>query len=104
MLHRKLVRDKIPEIIRADGLEPIIETLDDSEYKVALEKKLTEEHNEVLEASGADRLEELADLLEVIKALAELEGASLEDVIKIADQKVEKRGAFKQKIFLEEVK
>ena len=48
-------------------------------------------------------MEELADMLEIIKALAKLEKKTLEDVIEIANKKVDKRGAFEEKIFLEKV-
>ena len=66
-------------------------------------KKLYEEYKEVIEATGDDRVEELADMLEVIRALANLENKNLNEVIVIADKKNEKRGAFKEKIFLEKV-
>lgn len=58
---------------------------------------------EVLEASGSDRIYELADMLEVINVLANLENKDLNDVIKIANEKREKRGAFKKRIFLKNV-
>lgn len=66
-------------------------------------KKLYEEYKEVIEATGDDRVEELADMLEVIRALANLENKNLNEVIVIADKKKEKRGAFEEKIFLEKV-
>ena len=68
-----------------------------------MEKKLYEEYKEVIEATGDDRVEELADMLEVIRALANLEYKNLNEVIAIADKKNEKRGAFEEKIFLEKV-
>ena len=102
-IYNKLVRDNIPQIIESKGETPVIKTLDDVEYKSELEKKLYEEYKEVIEASGADRVEELADMIEVISALAKLENNSLDDVISIADKKSEKRGAFDKKIFLEKV-
>ena len=86
-IYNKLVRDKIPNIIKAKGETPVVRILDEVEYKNELEKKLYEEYKEVIEATGDDRLEELADMLEVIRALA----------------KLEKRGAFETKIFLEKV-
>ena len=67
------------------------------------EIKLLEECHEVIDAQSRDRLEELADLVEVVKALAKTEDATLEDVLKIADEKCEKRGAFENKIYLETV-
>jgi len=104
MKYNKLVRDKIPEIIKNNGEEPIIKILNDLEYKCELEKKLYEEYNEVINSSGEDRIEELADMLEVIRALAKVEGFSLEKVIEIAEEKAIKRGAFNDKIYLEGVK
>ena len=102
-VYNKLVRDKIPEIIKGNGGEPYTRILDDLEYKKELEKKLNEEYQEVLEANGKDRVEELADMVEIIKALALLEDSSLEEVIEIAKEKALKRGAFKDKIYLEKV-
>lgn len=102
-IYNKLVRDKIPDIIINNGEKPITRILDDIEYKKELERKLYEEYNEVIESSGEDRLEELADMLEVIKALASLENKDLNDIINISDRKNKKRGAFNNKIFLEKV-
>lgn len=102
-VYNKLVRDKIPEIIKAKGEEPITRELALDEYKLALENKLKEECQEVLSASGEERIEEIADALEVLKALAKIEGATLEDVIAVADKKNTKRGAFGKRIFLEKV-
>lgn len=102
-IYNKLVRDNIPSIIEGKGETPITRILNEEEYKKELEKKLYEEYNEVLEASGEDRVEELADMIEVIKYLAKLEGKKLEDVIKTADEKSTKRGAFNDRIFLEKV-
>ena len=102
-VYNKLVRDNIPDIIKDKGEEPVIRILNDDEYKIELEKKLYEEYQEVISASGVDRLEELADMLEVIRALAKLENNDLNDIIKIADEKNIKRGSFNNKIFLERV-
>lgn len=104
MSYNKLVRDKIPEIIKNNNETPITRILSDEEYKVELEKKLLEEYQEVLKASGNERLEELADMLEVMISLASLDDATLEDIIELADKKRNKRGGFKEKIFLESVK
>ena len=103
MEYNKLVRDRIPEIIRNNGEDPEVRILSDEEYKVELEKKLLEEYNEVLNATGNDRIEELADMLEVMISLAALEEKSLDDVISEADKKREKRGGFKEKIYLKRV-
>ena len=102
-IYNKLVSDKIPNIIKEKKETPVVKILDDLEYKEAVEKKLYEDYKEVIEASGEDRVEELADVLEIIKALAKLENKTLEDVIKVANKKVDKRGGFEEKIFLEKV-
>lgn len=102
-VYNKLVRDFIPEIIHNNNQKPIIRVLNDEEYKKQLEIKLKEEYEEVLAASGIERIEELADMLEVIRALTKLENKTLEDVLLIADKKAQKRGAFDKKVFLEKV-
>ena len=99
-IYNKLVRDKIPSIILNNGEEAITRILSDDEYKSELEKKLNEEYQEVLLASGKERLEELADMLEVIRYIAKIEGSSLDEIIKIASEKSAKKGAFDNKIFL----
>ena len=101
--YNKLVRDKIPEIIKNNNEEPITRILNDIDYKKELENKLYEEYQEVLEATGKDRLEELADMLEIISSLAKLENSTLNNVIEIANKKVLKRGSFENKIYLEKV-
>ena len=100
-VYNKLVRDNIPQIIRDKGEIPVTRILNDEEYKKALEEKLFEEYKEVIEASGKDRLEEIVDLIEVAKSLAELENSSLEQVMEIGKEKRIKRGGFQQKIYLE---
>ena len=102
-IYNKLVRDNIPNIIEFNGENPVIRILNDEEYKIELEKKLNEEYQEVLNATGKDRIEELADMLEIMKYLARLEDATLEEVIAIAEEKGSKRGTFEKKIFLEKV-
>lgn len=98
----KLVRDRIPEIIEGNGEIAVTRILDEDEYKLELEKKLLEECNEVLKAVSHDeRIEEFADVLEVLCALSTLEDADLEKIILVMNNKREKRGGFSQKIFLE---
>ncbi len=102
-VYNKLVRDNIPEIIKSKVEKPVTRILNDDEYKKSLEEKLFEEYKEVIEATGTNRLEELADLLEVTKSLAEAENSSLEHIIELANEKRKKRGGFEKKIFLEKV-
>jgi predicted house-cleaning noncanonical NTP pyrophosphatase (MazG superfamily) len=103
-MYKKLVRDNIPDIIRENNEEPIIRTLSDLEYQKELEKKLLEECNEVLLSKGDERIEELADLLEVMISLAKLENNTFDDIEKARILKKDKRGGFSKKIYLEDVK
>ena len=102
-IYNKLVRDNIPDIIISNGETPVTGTLDDAEYKKALEAKLLEEYEEVISSGGADRCEELADMIEVIRSLSGLENRTLEDIISLADKKRADRGGFDGKVFLEKV-
>ena len=98
----KLVRDRIPEIIENSGEVAETRILDDNEYMKELYKKLSEETNEVINSNNSEEtLEELADVFEVIKSIAELNNKEIGDISKIAEQKRIKRGGFKQRIFLE---
>jgi predicted house-cleaning noncanonical NTP pyrophosphatase (MazG superfamily) len=94
----KLVRDKIPEIIKTDGKSPIIRTLSEEEYLQELDKKLNEE---VAEYQADKSLEEMADVLEVLQAICEARGYSLEELEHVRKEKCEKRGAFKERIYWE---
>ena len=100
-IYNKLVRDKIPEIIKSRDAK-ICKTriLNNEEYLTALNTKLQEELNEYL-ASG--EIEELADLEEVLRAILNAKQTNYSEFEKIRQNKVNKRGAFKNKIFLEEV-
>ena len=96
MIHNKLVRDRIPEIIEASGKKCEWEILSDNEYLARLDEKLQEELAEYLEDKS---LEELADLLEVLMAVAEARG-SMAQVEAIRVAKKAKRGGFEKKILL----
>lgn len=102
-IYNKLVRDRIPQIIEETGETPVTKILSETEFKAALEQKCYEEYQEMLHASGRDRLFELADMLEIIKQLAQLENTTLEELCILAEQKNAERGSFDQKIFLEKV-
>ena len=96
MSQGKLVRDRIPEIIRAEGLAPVIYTADAEEHGSRLRDKLQKEVAEFI-ASDNDP-EELADILEVLYALAEHSGTSREQLEKLRAAKAEKRGGFADRI------
>ena len=101
--YNKLIRDNIPEIIISKREKPVTRILSDEEYKKALEDKLYEEYEEVISAGGNDRCEELADMIEVIRSQAKLENKTIEDIIRLAEEKRAERGGFDNKIYLEKV-
>jgi len=97
----KLVRDRIPEIIEADGGDPRRRRLDDAAYEAALLDKLDEEVAELRDAAPPDRLEEAADVYEVMLALVDHLGHGWADVVAAADRKREERGGFTDRIYLD---
>jgi len=98
--YHKLVRDRIPEIIEKDGKTCVCSVLSQEDYLVMLDQKLNEELAEYQESKS---LEELADLLEVMAAVAAARGSSMGEVEKIRVSKKEKRGGFEKRILLETV-
>ncbi len=99
--YNKLVRDKIPENIDNEyGRKSKYRILDDREYLIELNKKVLEEANEFIEKNS---IEELGDLMEVINAIMNLKGYKIEEVDEIMKAKVDKKGAFNNKIYLEYV-
>ena len=99
-IYNKLVRDLIPEIINASGRKCTTEILSDKDYLLMLEAKLDEE---LAEYHMEQNIEELADLLEVLRAIAIAKGYSLEMLESVRAEKYEKRGGFEKKILLKEV-
>lgn len=98
--YHKLVRDRIPEIIEADGKTCVYETLSDEAYIRLLDQKLNEELAEYQESKS---LEELADLLEVIQAVVRARGWTLDELEQVRADKAAERGGFAKKILLKEV-
>lgn len=101
IVYNKLVRDFIPQIIEKSGKTPDYCTLNDDLYLKMLDKKLIEEMNEY---QTDKNLEELADLLEVIYALAKAKGASITELEDLRKKKAAERGGFEKKILLKTVK
>lgn len=100
IVYNKLVRDNIPKIIKEHGKTAKISILSDEDYKKQLNLKLLEETNEYL-ASG--EVAELADIVEVIRAILDFEGVDFEEFECLRKAKADSNGQFKDKIFLEEV-
>lgn len=98
--YNKLIRDRIPEIIRAQGRHCITEVLSDEAYLKMVDAKLDEE---LAEYHKDQNLEELADLVEVVYAAAAARGYTREQLEQIRAEKALKRGAFQKKLLLLEV-
>ena len=101
IIYNKLVRDKIPEIIKTSCKECDVKILSDEEYLQMLDAKLDEELAEYHEEQN---LEELADLLEVIYATANARGYSVAELEACRLKKRAERGGFAQKVLLKEVR
>ena len=100
----KLVRDRIPEIIRESGRTPHVSTLPPKAYRSALMAKLHEEVAELAVAqTTASVLEEAADVLEVLAAIATEHGVTLDTIGEVARRKREKRGGFAMRLWLDAV-
>jgi predicted house-cleaning noncanonical NTP pyrophosphatase (MazG superfamily) len=97
MNRNKAIRDKIPEIIKESGSKCNVKTLSDKEFLEKMEKKLDEE---VAEYHQSKSVEEIADIMEVLERIAELRGASVEELIRIKNEKSQKRGKFEKNLFL----
>ena len=100
MLYNKLVRDLIPEIIIASGRTCTTEILSDEDYLRMLDAKLDEE---LVEYHKDQNIEELADLLEVIRAAVISRGYTLDDLERVRAEKTAKCGGFEKRILLKEV-
>ncbi len=102
--YNKLVRDLIPQIIENDRKTSVTRVLSDSEFAAELKRKLSEEVAEYEEAATSnERLEELADLLELVYAAAVLEGADEDRLNVVREEKRALRGGFEGRLYLVEV-
>lgn len=102
--YNKLVRDRIPQIIEKKNKFVTTRILNDVEYVSELKNKLGEEVQEYLAAENdQEAVEELADLMELLHALAQVHGAPPEKLEKVRADKAEERGGFKDRIYLIEV-
>jgi len=97
--YNKLVRDKIPDIIKQKKGVPLTHIADNEEYWQKLKEKLQEEIKEFIEAESA---EEMADILEVIDAVIDFKKFDRDELQKVKNIKAEERGRFENKIILEE--
>jgi predicted house-cleaning noncanonical NTP pyrophosphatase (MazG superfamily) len=96
-VYNKLVRDRIPELVRKQGKRCKTDTLTDAQYLVALYRKMEEE---LAEYRANPCIEELADLYEVVRAVAAARGYSMQDLEDARAEKERQRGAFGKRTFL----
>ena len=100
-IYKKLVRDKIPLIIRNSGREAVVKILKESSYKKALDRKLKEE---LKEYEKSKEPEELADMEEVIRSILVSKKISRQKFEKIITEKRKEKGGFSKRIELISVK
>ncbi len=100
-IYNKLVRDKIPhQINNEQGRKANYKILSDEQYIKELDKKLFEEAHEFIEEYS---VEELGDLMEVIFTIMEIKNISIQQVEEARKIKENKKGGFKDKIYLIDV-
>jgi predicted house-cleaning noncanonical NTP pyrophosphatase (MazG superfamily) len=97
--YEKLVRDRVPDIIRSKGTEPVTHVASPEEYARKLRAKLDEE---VAEYDASGKPEELADVIEVLYAMAEHDGISRKQLDALREKKAAERGRFSERIILDE--
>ena len=96
----KLVRDKIPDIIKKNGQKPICHIANDEEYKEALLKKLDEEVKEFQHDKTAM---EIGDMMDILDAISDVFNFSKEDIEKERVKKNQERGSFSKRIILDKI-
>src|SRR4051794_32693596 len=96
----KLVRDKILLDMQALGQQVTVRKLNDEEFVAKLADKLVEEAKE-FDPSEPKASDELADILEVIKALAKEMGINFDELRELQAKRREKRGGFQERFFVE---
>jgi predicted house-cleaning noncanonical NTP pyrophosphatase (MazG superfamily) len=99
-IYNKLIRDRIPEIIKSAGKHYEAVVMSDEEYVIALRSKLVEEAQEVEKAAEKDLITELADLQEVIAALMSACSIDPEQVNAVQDARRYQRGGFEKRLKL----
>lgn len=100
VFHRKLIRDKIPQVIEAVGDKYEVRIMGKREYEKELKKKLVEEAKELNETPKEKLLNEMADVLELLKSISEFYKINFKLVEEKQVQKRQERGGFKKRIFL----
>ena len=98
--YNKLIRDKIPEVIAQKGGKYKTRALLKKEFEKELKKKLVEESRELSEAPEGELVNELSDVLEIVKSIALHHKINFKDVEKYQLKKRKERGGFTKRLFL----
>ena len=99
MRYDKLVRDRIPEIIAKRGEKAVTHVADEAEYWTLLKRKLQEEAAEFVRDESVG---EIADVLEVVRAICAFRGFDMAEIERVRAKKAEERGGFSGRIVLDE--
>lgn len=99
MKYNKLIRDKIPEIIKSKNQNAKVHIATEKEFQEKLKEKLIEEANEF---SKQPNKEEFADILEVLYAISDFYKFNPEEIRKVRKEKAKTRGRFKKRLILDE--
>lgn len=104
-IYNKLVRDKMPEIIEAEGNEYKVRILSGREFATELLNKLREETEELIKAKDnqPELIKEIGDVYEVLEVIINYYKIDREEIMRLKEEKKLKRGGFNKRIFLESV-
>ena len=103
--YEKLIRDKIPEIIKKDNAIPKISILSQKKFIKELKRKIFEEAEELKTAKNKDEIiNELADISEILLTIAKTEKINWKRIEQKRKMKFKERGGFKKKLFLNEIR
>ena len=94
----KLIRDKIPEIMKQKGTTPVTHIANDAEYWQKLKAKLVEESAEFMKD---EKEEELADVLEVFNTICDFKKIDKNKLEQIRKKKADERGSFSKRLILD---
>lgn len=101
-IFKKLIRDKMPEIMKAQGKELVVRVLENEEFKEALRRKVIEEVSELKDAkTNEEAMDKIAYLYEIADALGDAYGFSKSEIKELKEKTHQARGGFEKKLFLE---
>ena len=101
IIYNKLIRDRIPEIIKDDNKLCEVRILDNSEFSREVYRKLLEEMTELSNASSRDEIiNEMADIHELLDTLRDIHNIHLNEVLTKQISKGLTNGKFERKLFL----